>query len=322
MSSGRRWHSETVHRLLACCLILVCLLGCGLEHVRALREAQDEFSTLAERENTQSMRMLFPPAEAMGQHIATAKEPAQIWLPGAGSLNTLSGLHRGYFDLYQRLRALENRAGTQLKADGLAGAMATLRVLTHWRTLFYAHVLSIEEALPPLEPGQQPAIPKALTDVIAEANGLLSDKNLTLYPRDQFMLRALRPLIRYELVYIRIFAADRSRTLPQDLSGVPLVTPWVEEIAQAATELAAINEPQYRHMRPYQTLALFAMLRSAQRLLVQVGLNPAAEGQRFATLARAVNDFHTDRASDPEMQQLLREGVKLPEVLPRMNPPQ
>jgi hypothetical protein len=35
-----------------------------------------------------------------------------------------------------------------------------------------------------------------------------------------------------------------------------------------------------------------------------------------------VNDFHTDRASDPEMQQLLREGVKLPEVLPRMNPPQ
>jgi hypothetical protein len=267
------------------------------------------------------MQMLFPPTATMAQHIATAKTPAQIWLPGAHKVEALVSLHRGYFELYQRLGALENRAGGQLKADGLAGATATLRLLAHWRTLFYAHVLSIEEALPPLQSGQQPPLPKALTEIIAEANRLLNDKNLTLYPRDQFMLRALRPLIRYELVYIRIFDADRHNRLPQDTSGLPLVTPWIEEIAQATTELAAINEAQYRHMASYQTLALLAMLRSAQRLVIQVGLNPAAEAQRFPALAQTIHDFHTTRGSDPALQQLFRDSMQLEEVLPRMTPP-
>jgi hypothetical protein len=319
MPIGNHRPLQTVRYLMAVCAVCVILAGCGLEHVRLLREAQQEFSALASVETSQAMRMLFPPTAATGQHIATAKAPAQIWLPGADKVEALVSLHRGYFELYQRLRALENRAGGQLKADGLAGATATLRVLAHWRTLFYAHVLSVEEALPPLTT-EPPPLPKTLTEIIAEANRLLNDKNLTLYPRDQFMLRALRPLIRYELVYIRIFDADRQHRLPQDTSGIPLVTPWIEAIAQAATELTAINEAQYRHMASYQTLALLAMLRSAQRLVIQVGLNPATEAQRFPTLAQAIHGFHTTRASDPALQQLFRDGIKLQEVLPRMTP--
>ena len=72
-------------------------------------------------------------------------------------------------------------------------------------------------------------------------------------------------------------------------------------------------------MRSYQTLVLFAMLRSAQRLVIQVGLQPAATGQQFPALARAVTDFYTNRASDPVLQRLFKDGLKLQEVFPRLD---
>src|SRR5512134_2696045 len=89
MLVGCHWPPRAIRHLIAVGVILVCLSGCGLEHIRLLRETQNEFSTLAEQEHAQAMRILFPSLEAMGQHLATAVEPAQIWLPGADRIEAL-----------------------------------------------------------------------------------------------------------------------------------------------------------------------------------------------------------------------------------------
>lgn len=309
------------------CLTLLAILtliagACGIEHIRILRDAQDDFSVSARVENTATIKVLFPDAEYLS-------ELAESWLANenAGSFCETSSifmterhqyLFHSYQDIYLRLHALEKNAGARLKADGLYGTAEALRIFARWRATFYAHALRVGNTTI-----TAPEDIPTLTEINVEAQNLLKKFPEQLYPRDRFFLEAMPALVRYDIAVLRVAQDCKLNRLEKTSEGKKRGKEIIEQITTAEEDLYKISGQQYRHLEKYKLLARYTMLRSARSLADHVGfkMNDEKTRDELPILAQSINRFLGEVEDSVLLKDLLDESKVKPSTIKSLLPP-
>jgi hypothetical protein len=241
-------------------LALVCLLiqsGCvSVEHIRLYREARQDFSAAANEDNVATMKSLFPGPESF----------KNLSNPAASSFNHNQVQESmGRWDAVLReFQALNSRKKQELADDQLLGSSQTLQILAELRRDLCIHILGS---------GGRQLVDLPLTNVLAKAEALADSKDVKLFERDEFLLRSLRPMVRYEIAYIN---ANRPYTEVKNKDGktdtekdkkkrAESFLPIVEQMAIAERELESGKAPS--NMVPYVTMSRFIMLNSGRYLV-------------------------------------------------------
>jgi hypothetical protein len=239
-------------------LALVAMLvqaGCAsVEHVRLYREARADFGQAAEQDNLTTLNHLFPAAAS----VEAARQSAPP-SPSARPFD-VEGARKSYerwHHVHRELGALLSRAERELRADHLYGAARALEIRARARRDFYAHVLGVGGAAP----GAGPIPP--LTVSVQEADAVLAQRDVELFPRDEYLLRSLRPTIRYEIAYLNALRLMERR----QPVALPAIDGIVGQMAQAEEELAAAAPRYPAQVLPHATMSRFAMLVSAEFLV-------------------------------------------------------
>jgi hypothetical protein len=232
--------------------------GCGsLEHIRLYRDARDDFSTAAREDNLTTLANVFPDAQTIRE--AAARLPVAFSAPPEGF--DLAKARRGYERWYQvhaELAALDARAESALRQDRLYGSSRALEVIARARRDLYGHVLSVGGAAP----GAGPIPP--LTESAGEAERLLGEKGVEIFPRDEYLLRSLRPSLRYEIAYLNAL-----RALAPPAAGLELKTAGeiAGQMALAEAELAAEAASAPSQVAPMAAMSRMVMLVSGEFLV-------------------------------------------------------
>ena len=247
------------------------LTGCGTVHVTNLREAQEDFSKLASDENKITGRAAF--------HTTTAEikdEGGNKNFGSAFSWRQAMELHRGYHELNQRLTKMRENATGALANDKLYGVTATLEVLSDWRATFFGH---LAQSLPTDTSNSDkgnPVDPKKLTAVAARAERirhLADDENVKLFPRDRFILKAMNPLIKYDIAYLNTLISIEAGEIDLDSGNTPeeQLIGYMRDMAEAEQQLDQIfsNLNNHRNLARYVVLARVVMLQSAYKLAIE-----------------------------------------------------
>ena len=289
--------------------------GCSsVDHIRALRDAQDDFSKAAQAENEQSFRSLFPDKQRLDDLVAGKDEARQPAFAETA--------FRQYVDVAQRLGALESASAAQLKQDGLYAQTIALRTFAEWRANYHANVLRVANGQPPASrpAGGDPAAatrpawePEALTGIAARAMAITGNTDLSaqLYPRDQFLLQHLPSLIDYDTALVRYLQANRLTGAGKASEIVAAVT----TMARADQALAQSRpEGPSRDFTTYWWMARLTMLTTARKVLAanDDANNPALRVAK-STLNAQVAAFRDDLANEdkgaPFRRLLIQQNV-------------
>jgi len=244
------------------------LTGCGTVHVTNLREAQEDFSKLASDENKITGRAAFYTTTAEIKDEGGNQNPGSAF-----SWRQAMKLHRGYHELNQRLTTMRENATGALANDKLYGVTATLEVLSDWRATFFGHLAqSLPKDTSNSDKGN-PVDPKKLTAVAARAERirhLANDENVNLFPRDRFILKAMNPLIKYDIAYLNTLISIQTGEIDLDTGSTPeeQLIGYMRDMAEAEQQLDQIfsNLNNHRQLARYVVLARVMMLQSAYRL--------------------------------------------------------
>jgi hypothetical protein len=277
--------------------------GCGLEHVRVLRESQDEFSRITSGEN-QSVLQIVTPDGAYLDKLMERNQPLPIDVDKKGQVQ------QDYFALYQRLDALVKSSKAQLEADNLYPTAASLRVFSLWRATFYYHLLK-DSSDRDLSRYQMPSFP----DVLAEARAL--QKSQQLGPRDGYLVEAMEAMMRYEIAYVRYLNLPRNgMQLAQGVNVKEEVVPIVNQMAQAYQTLKQADFRGMENLRHHRSLSCHILLSTAQKITLDSRINIGGNqttAEYFGLLApyrTAVDQWNAERLSLLTSRGLL----KVPEL--------
>jgi hypothetical protein len=251
----------TLLRLLVLLAVLVQAACASVEHVRLYREARADFGQAAEQDNLATLNRLFPAAAS----VESARQQAPRRSP-AGTFD-VEGARRSYerwHNVHHELGALLSRAERELRADRLYGSAKALEVRARARRDFYAHVLSVGGAAP----GAGPVPP--LTVAVQEADTVLAQRDLELFTRDEYLVRSLRPTIRYEIAYLNALRLIE-RGQPVTLTALDEI---VGQMARAEEELATAAARYPAQVLPHATMSRFVMLVSAEFLIQDTANQP------------------------------------------------
>ncbi len=326
-------------RLVLFLAVSIAASGCGsLEHVRALREAQEDFSELAAEENRKAVSHILPNASDLNRLASDWKAGVREELLTGFGADEYYQLYVAYQNLYLRLQALERRAGADLRADNLYGSTVALELMTFWRMRFFANLLQLDPGKAPSLPESDPEARKvdllatnAMSEVVARARRVLAvadRENLALYPRDRFMMEAATPLVRYDISYLNAIRFDRSGQLDADRTPLEKVRAQVgqlvEQMAHAERELAEASANQPEHIRYYAALARLTMLRTARTLADKgrVSFLTDEAKELFPMLAKRIEAFHQEAGeSGSDATRLLQQlNQNAGDVLPKIGP--
>lgn len=185
-------------------------------------------------------------------------------------------LHRGYHELNQRLTKMRENATGALANDKLYGVTATLEVLSDWRATFFGH---LAQSLPTDTSNSDkgnPVDPKKLTAVADRAERirhLANDENVNLFPRDRFILKAMNPLIKYDIAYLNTLISIEAGEIDLDSGNTPeeQLIGYMRDMAEAEQQLDQIfsNLNNHRNLARYVVLARVVMLQSAYKLAIE-----------------------------------------------------
>ena len=255
---GHRSRSILLWLILAYALVQT---GCAsVEHIRLYREARTDFSNAAKSDNVEVLRNLFPDPKTIGDVPKTQS-----------TLNFFNGAQQSYerwYAVHVEFAALNSRASNELAQDQLLGSSKALEIISKSRQDLYAHILSAggKPVAPPTAATRGPVQSQdPLTVSVAMANELLSQKDIQLFPRDEYLLRSLRPTVRYEIAYVNAL-----RAAPPDSAAASLdtIAPIVGQMAQAEKELEGASRDSPANVKSHATMSRLTMLVTA-RFLVQ-----------------------------------------------------
>ncbi len=258
--------------------------GCAsVEHVRLYREARMDFSEAAKFDNTLVFNNIFP-------------EPASLNNLGANSsqfnYNNVEQSYEKWYRVQAELVALNSRSSKELAQDQLLGSSKSLEIISKSRTDLCAQILSAVGK--PVSPPQatNPSLQKSpdpLTVSVAQAEDLLSKKDIQLFPRDEYLLRSLRPAIRYDIAYVNSLRAKQS----PDKNKLETFAPIIGQMVQAEKELAETAKACPDNVKLHATMSRYVMLHTARGLLQDI------EGAKLP-----LNVKDPDYASNAELQSL------------------
>jgi hypothetical protein len=297
--------------LLAAAVLVVPSCALHIGHVRTLRDAQSHFTELAAAENQKNLSAIFPTgsAEAHGTTSQTAEN--SFGLPV--DLPMIQEFARRYREIDEEVDALTKRAASDLKEDRLLGTCLTLRVLARWRAGFYEHLLRAHE-LQKVEDGPgTDKLPPSLSNVAALAEATwkkLDEEKIEVFPRDRFLLKAMRGLVRYDIALIRTLldVSQHGPVAKTTDEWKNLAKLRAEEMARAEMELAAAAHKEPLQIQRYVFLSRVVMLRSAQ-ILAATMYGEDVRWQRCPTLGEQIKKLHADySAADAEG---LRTSIKV-----------
>ena len=267
--------------------ILVCLLiqtGCAsIEHVRLYHDARSDFSAAAHEDNLATLQGIFPNPKALSGLTNDAS---------VDYVGVQASVER-WETVLAEFRALNCRKKKELSDDQLLGSSLTLQIIAQLRRDLWAHALSPDDKQnqdleklddpssqgdPLTQCGSPQQSPMPLTDTLAQAEALAANKGVKLFERDEFLLRSLRPMVRYEIAYINTIKADaefKNRNKNKKPGEKPVDTeekrkayiPIVGQMVQAEKKLSELADKSPSTMKPYVTMSRYIMLVSSQALV-------------------------------------------------------
>ncbi len=284
------------------CALTIVLSGCAsVDHVNTYREAREIYN-----EATGSANNVIASQDAIA--TADASASTTTWAPPPSGLSTgfsdsdYSRLHKRYTEVVVLLRALHtnNESRNALKQDRLLGTSLTVQLLSEWKAAFYARLLEIDAA-PDSASGALPE-PTSIANLRArhkEVMSSLKSAEAAVFPRDQFLLSAFLPLLRYDNAFL--YAAQWSGEERFDDIGTPdrgtrlaSVKSIVQQMAQAERELAALAKVDgvERHIQLTAVAARQNILRTATALVLEANVNMNSSGLwTYADASTALPDL-------------------------------
>ena len=292
--------------------------GCAsVEHVRLYRDARADFSLAANKDNLETLGNLFPDPQKLNQ----AETPLDASWKGAQE-----SMER-WDAVLATFTALNKQKKSELAQDDLLGSSLTLQAMAQLHRDLHAHVLGAasKTIMPPAERGTPVAIPpQTLTTTLAQAEELATNGEVKLFARDLFVLKSLRPMVRYQIAYLNALREIRKL---QGKASSAVYLPLVEQMALAEQELTATPDCP-GHMNPYVTLSRYIMLLSAQNLVqhpkragIRLPLSEEESLHRGSSalilLHKRVHHFNAEagKADTPESALLVTLGLKVTDLV-------
>lgn len=267
---------------LAALIMQATLTGCAsIDHAREYRDARTIYNTATEQANSISTRHMLP-----NLHSDTTKTvdsysiDSRMFLTTGYSVNDYQKLYDQYTESTKLFTAINTNSQTRsgLINDKLYGSSVALGLLAQWKSIYYARLLAIED--PKANPAPKNSTQNDLLPETASWADLrlrhdrvmqeLETAKAAVYPRDQFLLKAFEPLLRYDNAYLYLVEWNAKGMLakavtPDIKDRFSNVHKIVEEIAQAEKELAEVVEETKvePHIKNASILVRLMMLRTA-----------------------------------------------------------
>jgi hypothetical protein len=313
-------------RYLLLCLTLGCLLvqtGCAsVDHLRLYRDARKDFSAAAQADNIQTLKNIFPDPKTVKESVNRSIEFK--YFDGA----RLS--YEQWYEVHAAFSALNARAERELEQDQLLGSSKAMEIISKSRKDLFAQILSAGNnpmPYPPTaSPQPQPSTPDPLTAAVEQADKLLKTKDNQLFSRDEYLLRSLRPTVRYEIAYVNKLRSVR----PSDKKNqIEVYAPIIGQMTKAEEELAEVSRSCPANVKNYTTMSRFIMLVAARDIAMNIeGKTKTAltltnidyannEDLRF--LNKRINNFRVGTvAAEPTPENELMRNLGLQPTLPEL----
>ena len=167
----------------------------------------------------------------------------------------------------------ESEDAGKLIQDQLYGTNATIKVLSYWRMTFYGHLLNLYGLSPELSPAADGIPPSArlpimneVVDLAKATTATLDENKVEIFPRDRFILTAAKPLVRYDIAFLKALQ-DEHQGLLADTENNPLATvrPRVKAIVEqiATAELEVVNIAPSKTGEDFWVMTRYSILRTA-----------------------------------------------------------
>jgi hypothetical protein len=325
-------------RLLACALQTFVLLptlllvGCAsVKHASDLRRFQQEFNALTTKANEESFHFMEHDGTAvLKASIVTARERSDLGqkfsVPESYYTNWIE-----YAALAVDLRDLNKKAKRELLADRLYANARVLEVLVmKQRALYEGIVLAANRPvgtnLPPDRVTQND-----VRDLAARVRTELAQAgtNVPVFPRNQFVLAAMEPLLQYDnalILAIRAYYAGRLQKGGDD-AGLSVVQGIVQQIMSAEEKLQRMKlSENFEQVQAYGLLTRVMMLNNALLIIQSYsGLSPghgsAQDLQLKELIAKSFTEYEkayerlNQELSKPESTRLLGPLLNTPDFL-------
>ena len=302
--------------------------GCAsVDHVNAYREARAIYNDATADQNIRAGASL--PDGGLGDRAGSWEPPSQDLSTGFADAEAL-GLHDRYTEAAILLRAInEDRTSrAALIDDRLYGSSATLQLLAEWKAAFYARLLGVRSP-GGADPSGLPTEPPAMTELRARRDALvreLGGVEAAVFPRDQFYLAAMGPLLRYDNAFLAAVEWNQQRRFERDRDRADRlrdVRAVAEEMARAEAELARITDEGdfERHIVMASVAARQMMLRTGVAVALHADVDvedgalwdfaAASSDHNLPTLSSRVMAFAEGAATpgDPVQEFLASLGV-------------
>lgn len=251
---------------------LLCLLiqsGCAsVEHIRLYREARQDFSAAAREDNNLTANNLFPDPSSFKDLYSSSNPTASDF-----SLNQAQESMGRWDAVLREFQALNRLKKKELLDDQLLGSSQTLQILAQLRRDLWTHFLesgggqlAYPENVGPSKSSVSEQSKPPLTAALAQAETLAANKEVKLFDRDAFLLKSLRPMVRYEIAYIN---ASRPY-IDGNKSRVETFLPIAEQMVLAEKELEEISSTDQRNLQSYITMSRYIMLVSARYVVASL----------------------------------------------------
>lgn len=288
-------------RKIYCALLLTIVLSlvttcASIKHVVEYNEARKLFNDTTQKANEISYRPVSPLDQDLQVKNGKPEWDRYVSLQKSGltaglTANEAMELLTNYALVRRKLKAINEESTKDLIEDNLYASSLVLALMAEWKHAFYSQYYGlVEPSVKDVDvesTGKKSldlAESEPLSNIRARAtriDNVLKEKKITVFPRDQFVLKAIDPLIRYDNAYLYAFQYNRdgkfSHSVPRD-SRVKDVKSIVEAMANAEKILAELEIPNLSHADDYQSMARIAMLWTAANVVLDSAINIKKEG--------------------------------------------
>jgi hypothetical protein len=291
--------------LLLLAVALSVLTGCpSVHHIAKYNEARKLFNETTQQANQIAYASVSPLDNNAGEsEKKTFNSPDATSNSSESTSYSRFGLTAGftakeatefltnYTQVSQILNELNTGKSQELINDNLYSSSLVLKLMADWKRAFYAQFYGIEkpdvkeikvnDTTDTLDLGES----KSLANIRPQAirvKKVLEANNITIFPRDRFVLEAIDPLIRYDNAYLYALQYERdgkfSKSRPREDRNTD-VKPVVEAMAKAEQLLAKLDLPRdLSHAHDYRSMARIAMLQTAATVVLHSGINLTKDG--------------------------------------------
>jgi hypothetical protein len=293
--------------------VLSVLIGCpSVHHIVKYNEARKLFNETTQQVNqtayasvspldniaAEPEKKVFKPPEASA-NPSDAISYSRFGLTAGFTAKEATEFLTNYTQVSQILNELNTGKSQELLKDNLYSSSLVLELVADWKRAFYAQFYGIErpdvreikvnDMTITLDLGES----KSLANIRARAAQVkkaLETHNMTIFPRDHFVLEAIDPLVRYDNAYLYALQYERDGKFSKSRSRADRqadVTPVAEAMAKAEQLLATLDlPPNLSHAGEYKSMARIAMLQTAATVVLHSGINLTETGPWSVEVAK------------------------------------